>query len=300
MKRIAVAGATGLIGTGLVKKLSDKGYETVIVSSSPEKARQKFPFAKGFFRWGELMPSSLEGCDAVINLAGAPVAGQKWNEEYKKLLISSRVDTTRELYRAVEGMAKKPEAFICSSAVGYYGNGGESELDESGPKGDGFLSDLCEMWEAEASAFTGLGLRVASIRTGIVLSPEDGALKKMLLPFKLGIGGPLGNGRQWFPWLHIDDIVNIYLYAIENNISGAFNAAAPEPVRMKQFASALGKTLHRPSLFPVPAFVLEIIMGEAGSVVLEGQHAIPKALLASGFIFKFTKIEDCLKDLFKK
>lgn len=300
MKRIAIAGATGLIGSRLITLLNQKGYETVVITTNGKKAQKKFPAVSKVLEWGKLTPESFEGCSAIVNLAGANVAGQKWTESYKKLLVSSRIDTTREIFNAVKDMRDKPSAFISSSAVGYYGNGGESELDEQGPKGSGFLSDLCQDWENEAKKFETLGMRAVSIRTGVVLDPREGALKKMLLPFKLGIGGPIGNGRQWFPWIHIDDITNIYLYTIENNLSGIYNGTAPEPVRMKEFAKTLGKVLHRPSLFPVPAFVLQMILGEAAEVVLEGQRAIPAAIQKAGYKFKFVKIEDCLKALLIK
>ncbi|NUN08459.1 MAG: TIGR01777 family protein [Ignavibacteriaceae bacterium] len=297
MKRIAIAGATGLIGTRLTSLLLKRGYETVIISTNAKKAKEKFPKAVKTVSWGEVTPDALEGCSAIVNLAGANVAGQKWSSDYKKELISSRIDTTRELYDAVEKMGQKPSAFICSSAVGYYGDGGESELDESGKKGNGFLADLCEQWENEAAQFKNAGLRVASIRTGVVLDPSEGALKKMLLPFKLGIGGPLGNGRQWFPWIHIDDIVGIYLFTLENEINGVYNGTAPEPVRMKDFASAMGKVMKRPSLFPVPAFVLQLIMGESAGIVLEGQRAIPAAIQKAGFKFQYHNLKDALHNL---
>lgn len=303
-KRIIVTGATGLIGRKLVNALLQRGDNAVVFSRSVNKAKNIFPNSIELVEWDYLKPelwkSKLENSDAVIHLAGINLFAKRWSNDFKKTVLESRKLSTNNLVEAIKSVAKKPEVFISASGIGYYGDCGEAVLHETSPKGNDFLADVCDVWESEAQKIGDYGIRNIQIRTGLVLSPEDGVLKQMLLPFKLYIGGPLGNGRQWWSWLHIDDIVDIYLYALDNSqLHGPLNAASPNPVRMKEFASTFGKVLRRPSLFPVPKFVLKIVIGETAEVVTASQRVDVKKLFESGYKFGFEKLEDALRDLLK-
>lgn len=302
IKTITITGATGFIGKKLLYALQDRGDKVIVFSRDTEKAKSLFPAAAECVEWDynkpELWKSYLENCDAVVHLAGANLFSKRWNDDFKKAVLKSREVSTKNLVEAIKSCAHKPEVFISASGIGYYGDCGDTVLDENSPKGNDFLADVCEAWESEARMIDELGVRNVQIRTGLVLSPEDGALKQMLPPFKFFIGGPLGNGKQWSSWLHIDDIVGIYLHAIDNkNLSGAVNAASPNPLRMKEFAKTLGKVLKRPSLFSVPKFVLKIVVGEAAEVVTASQRVDVKKLFKSGYKFKFDNLEDALRDL---
>ncbi|MBE0551946.1 MAG: TIGR01777 family protein [Ignavibacterium sp.] len=304
MKRIIVTGATGLIGQKLVKDLIDRGDEVIVFSRNAEKAKSIFPRALECVEWNyrkpDLWKSKLENSDAVIHLAGINLFSKRWKDDFKKAVLESREVSTKNLVEVIKSCANKPEVFISASGVGYYGDCGETVLNENSSKGNDFLADVCEVWESESVNVEASGVRSVQVRTGLVLSPEDGALKQMLPAFKFFIGGPLGNGKQWSSWLHIDDIVGIYIYAIDNkNLSRAVNAASPNPVRMKEFANTLGKVLNRPSLFPVPKFVLKIVVGEAAEVVTASQRVDVKKLLRSGYVFKFENLEDALRKLLK-
>lgn len=304
-KRIVVTGATGLIGKKLVNALIDRGDELLIFSRDAEKAKSIFPKAKEYVKWDyrkpDLWKSKLDNSNSAIHLAGINLFSKRWNESFKREVIESREVSTRNLVEAIKSCTNKPEVFISASGIGYYGDCGETILDEKSPKGNDFLTDVCEVWESEAAKVEEAGVRNVRIRTGLVLSTEDGALKQMLPPFKFFIGGPLGNGKQWASWLHIDDIVGIYLHAIENNkLRGAVNAASPNPVRMKEFAKTLGKVLNRPSLFPVPKFLLKLVVGEAAEVVTASQRIDVKKLLNSGYQFKFTELSKALENLLMK
>jgi uncharacterized protein (TIGR01777 family) len=301
-KRIIVTGATGLIGRKLVNALINRGDEVIIFSRDAEKANSVFPKAIECVEWDYRKPEQwkykLENCDAVIHLAGINLFAKRWNDEFKKSILESRQLSTKNLVNAIKSHNKKPEVFISASGIGYYGDCGETTLDEKSPKGNDFLADVCEIWESESIKVEEVGIRNVQIRTGIVLSTEDGALKQMLTPFKLFVGGPLGNGKQWSSWLHIDDIVNIYIHAIDcTELTGAVNAASPNPVRMKEFAKNLGKVLNRPSLFTVPKFILRLVVGEAAEVVTASQRVIPDKLIKSGYQFKFENLEIALRDL---
>jgi uncharacterized protein (TIGR01777 family) len=303
-KTIIITGATGLIGRKLINALTNRGDNAVIFSRDAEKAKSIFPKAKECIDWNyrqpDLWKSKLENAYAVIHLAGINLFSKRWNDDFKKVVLESREVSTKNLVEAIKSCANKPEVFISASGIGYYGGCGESVLNENSPKGSDFLADVCEVWEGESRKIGEYGIRNVQIRTGLVLSLEDGALKQMLPPFKFFIGGPLGNGNQWSSWLHIDDIVGIYLHAIDNkNLSGAVNAASPNPVRMKEFAKTLGKVLKRPSLFPVPKFVLKLVVGEAAEVVTASQRIDVNKIENSGYQFKFENLEDALKDLLK-
>lgn len=301
-KKIVVTGATGLIGVSLVKKLIEKKAEVVVLSNSSERVHSLFGAKVNTIFWNydfsENLIEAISGADSIIHLAGANVAGQRWSEKYKKLILNSRKIPTRNLVKAVEKLPQKPESFISSSAVGFYGETGNDEVTEDHHSGNSFLAEVCSIWEDEASKVEQVGVRRVSVRTGIVLSTRGGALKKMILPFKLFMGGPLGSGEQWLPWIHIDDQIEIFIHLIQNkNLQGAVNAASPEPVKMSEFASKLGKILKRPSLFKVPKFALKIALGEAAESILEGQRIIPKKLLDNGFSFIYPNVSLALKDL---
>ena len=302
MKKVIVTGATGLIGKKLIQALLDRNDEVVIFSRDIKKAKSIFPVVKQFIEWDyhhpEKWKSNLENSDAVVHLAGLNLFAKRWNDEFKKSIIESRQVSTKNLVEAIKLCNKKPEVFISASGIGYYGDCRDNLLTEEFPNGNDFLAEVCKIWESESAKLDTANVRSVQIRTGLVLTPEDGALKQMLLPFKLFIGGHLGNGKQWASWLHIDDIIGIYLHAIDNqNLSGAVNAASPTPVRMKEFAKTLGKVLNRPSFFPVPKFVLKLVVGEAVEVVTASQRVIPDKLVKSGYQFKFTNLEETMRDL---
>ncbi len=304
-KKIIITGATGLIGRKLCKALAELGNDLSIFTSSPENASKIIHHAKVFIRWDfnkvNEWEKYVENQDAVIHLAGASIAGKRWNENYKREIFNSRIVSTQNLVYAISKAQRKPTVFISSSATGYYGNKENDLLIENSNSGNDFLSNVCKAWESEAEKVEQLNVRRVSIRTGIVLSNEGGALKQLLTPFKFFVGGPLGSGTQWFPWIHIDDLVNIFLSTLDNTFfNGPVNAAAPNPVTMNQFARTLGKVLHRPSIFKVPLSALRIVLGESAEAVAASQRVIPKKLLDNGFKFQFENLEDALKDLLNK
>jgi len=304
MKKVIVTGATGLIGKKLIQALSDRNDKVIIFSRDIKKAKSIFPNLKQFIEWDYLHPekwkSKLENSDAVVHLAGINLFAKRWNDEFKKSIIESREISTRNLVEAIKSCKSKPEVFISASGIGYYGDCGDNLLNEESSNGNDFLAEVCKIWESESAKVEMANVRSVQIRTGLVLSPEDGALKQMLPAYKLFVGGPLANGKQWSSWLHIDDIVGIYLHAIDNqNLSGAVNAATPNSVRMREFAKTLGKVLNRPSLFPVPKFILRLVVGEAAEVVTASQRINSKKLIDSSYKFKFENLEDALRDLLR-
>lgn len=298
-----ITGATGLIGRELCKTLSSRGDELTIFSSNTEKAKANLPFAKEVIAWKDYEKDYsiyFEGKDAVIHLAGASVAGKRWTTNYKNEIYNSRIRTTKNLVSSIELCQNKPEVFISASAIGFYGDCENSVLTEASSNGKDFLSNLCVDWEKASGQLETFNMRRVIVRTGIVLSTKDGALKKMLLPFRFYLGGPLGSGRQWFSWIHLADIVSIYLFLIDKQkLKGIFNAVSPQPAQMKTFAKLLGKVLHKPSILPVPKFVLRLVMGESASAVLASQRVKPEALLQAGFKFKYENLEAALNDLLK-
>lgn len=302
MKKIIITGATGLIGRKLSQKLTEAGHQIIVFSRNASSAKnilkKDYTYIDWDYRKSDKWIESISTADVIVHLAGINLFAKRWNKKFKEEILASRKETTKALVDAVKLSQAKPEVFVSASAVGYYGDCGDKLLDENSPAGNDFLAEVCKVWEAEAAVVEQAGVRRVSVRTGIVLSKEDGALKRMLLPFKLFVGGPLGNGKQWFPWIHIDDIVGIYFHAIENqNLIGAVNAASPNICTMKEFAKTLGKVLHRPSLFPVPELALKIAIGEAGKVVLMSQRVKVNKLLESGYKFKFENLEEALRNL---
>jgi uncharacterized protein (TIGR01777 family) len=245
---------------------------------------------------GPLPGELLAGIDAVIHLAGEPIIARRWTDEQKRLIRDSRVTGTRNLVAGIEVSTHKPAVLVCASAVGYYGERGDEPLEENSPPGEGFLSDTCKDWEAAAASVS--GVRSVQIRVGVVLATEGGALQKMLTPFKLGVGGPLGSGRQWFPWVHIKDIAGIFRHAmVTASLRGPLNGVAPEPVTNAEFTRALGAVLHRPAFLPVPEFALRALMGEMADVLFVSQRVLPTAALASGYEFHYPLLEGALAQL---
>jgi uncharacterized protein (TIGR01777 family) len=299
--KILVTGATGLIGRALTRSLAGAGHSVIGLSRSPEKARD--PAVAEMHRWDPLSgpppAEALKDVEAVIHLAGEPIAAHRWTQEQKRRIRDSRVISTRHLVGAIRAAEPAPSVFVSGSAVGFYGDTGDNPVDERSPAGEGFLSEVCKEWEAEAEAAQSPGIRLALIRTGVVLSLDDGALKKMLPAFRLGVAGPLGSGRQWFPWIHIDDIVGIFEHAVSNgSVSGPVNGTAPEPVTNADFTRQLARVLHRPAFLPAPGFALRLIMGEMADMLLTSQRVIPRAALDAGYGFKHPHLAGALEDLF--
>jgi uncharacterized protein (TIGR01777 family) len=297
--KILVTGATGLIGRRLCQELSAEGHAVTALSRAPGKARGLS--AAQILEWDPMSgppPKEALSAEAIIHLAGEPVADHKWTEDQKRKIHDSRVLSTRNIVEGMRALPTKPSVFISASAVGFYGDRGDEQLYEDSPEGEGFLSEVCQEWEAEALAAADLSVRVVTVRIGVVLSSEGGALAKMLTPFKLGVGGPLGSGRQWFPWIHIEDVVGIIRHALLNSrLSGPINAVAPEPVTNARFSRELGSVLHRPAFMPTPEFGLRLVFGERADVLMMSNRVIPKVALDTGYEFKFPKLEAALKDV---
>ena len=274
--RITITGASGLIGSRLTKALEQRGDEVTPLSLRRET---------------DLHPK-LEGRDAVVHLAGEQVA-QRWSDDAKERIRTSREEGTRHLVQALENTGVK--ALISASAVGYYGAHGDERLTEDAPPGDDFLAQVCVAWEREAAQAERHGLRVVRVRTGVLLDKDGGALAKMLLPFKLGAGGPVAGGDQYMPWIHIDDVVGIYLAAIDNDWSGPVNATAPEPVTNTAFGKALGRALHRPAVLPIPGFAIKALYGDMAMIVTEGQRVVPERTLTLGYQFQHPDLDEALR-----
>ena len=299
--KILVTGATGLIGRRLCRRLASEGHHLVGLSRSAKRASDIAEMYAWDTQSGPPPAQALNAVEAVIHLAGEPIVARRWTDEQKQRIRDSRIVTTRNLVAGLRAMDKKPAALISGSAIGFYGSRGDETLDEQSAAGTGFMSEVCQEWEREAEPAAGLGIRVALIRTGVVLGREGGALQKMLTPFKLGLGGPLGSGKQWFSWIHIDDIVGVIHYALQKaTLSGPVNGTAPAPVTNAEFTRALGHALHRPAFLPVPKFGLQALMGEMAEVLLGSQRVLPKVLLESGYAFRFSALAAALEDLLGK
>lgn len=302
--KIVIAGGSGFLGRMLIERLTESNHSVVVLSRNPKTVKHTLPKveveswdAASLGTWTQ----RVDGADAVINLTGESIAGKRWSKKQKDLISSSRVSSTRALVEAIDRAKKRPAILVNASAVGFYGDVPDGDVTEDHPKGNDFLADVCGRWEFEAKTAEKYGVRVVLLRTGIVLDKNGGALQKLLLPFNLFIGGPLGSGKQWFPWIHLEDEVGAIAFALENkSLSGSINLAAPDPVTMRQFCSALGKAMHRPSWAPVPGFVLKAILGEmADSLLLGGQRAIPRKLLESGYKFRFPNLPEALADIYR-
>jgi len=293
---ILLTGGTGLIGRKLCSRWLEQGHRLTVWSRRPEQVADLCGAqVRGIARLDEID----ESVDAVINLAGAPIADRPWSHKRKLLLWSSRITLTEVLLAWLERCERKPRVLISGSAVGWYGDGGERELtEESGPVSEDFASQLCIAWEETAQRAEALGLRVVLVRTGLVLAAEGGFLPRLLGPFKLGLGGRIGSGRQWMPWVHIDDQIALIDFLLHrDDARGPYNACAPNPVRNRDFAKALGEVLSRPAVVPVPELMLKVALGELSLLLLGGQRAMPARLQAAGFTFRFTDLPAALDDL---
>ncbi|MCO7504874.1 MULTISPECIES: TIGR01777 family oxidoreductase [Pseudomonas] len=294
---ILLTGGTGLIGRHLCRFWLDRGYRLTVWSRRPAQVAQVCGAGvRGIARLDEL---GDEPVDAVVNLAGAPIADRPWTSHRRALLWASRITLTEQLIAWLQGRQQRPAVLISGSAVGWYGDGGERELTElSQPVKEDFASQLCIAWEETALRAEALGMRVVLVRTGLVLAAEGGFLSRLRLPFKLGLGGPIGSGRQWMPWVHLDDQIALIDFLLQReDASGPYNACAPEPVRNREFARRLGRALHRPAFMPLPALVLRAGLGELSVLLLGGQRARPVRLLAAGFTFRYNDVQSALDDL---
>jgi uncharacterized protein len=297
--RVTLTGATGLVGRRLVAALKQRGDEVTVLSRSPEKAQSRLGVeAMAWNPAEEPAPvAALAGRDGVVHLAGEPVS-QRWNDEVKRRIVDSRVASTHNLVATLREADPRPKVLVSASGVGYYGPHGDERITESDPAAPDFLGQLCVDWEGAADTAKELGVRVAYVRTGIALDPSGGALKTMLPPFKLGLGGPIGGGQQYMPWIHIDDLVGIYLAALDGDQwTGALNGAAPEPVPQKAFAKALGRALRRPAFAPAPKFALKLMMGEMAEIATTGVRAVPERPLQLGYSFAHPDLDEALRSL---
>jgi uncharacterized protein len=301
MKRVAITGATGRIGTHLVKALKARGDEVCVLSRNPDRAAELLGVeAIAWDPKSDGAPAeALAGRDAVVHLAGEDV-GQRWNDAAKTEILASREKGTRNLVTGIFAVEPRPPVLVGASAAGYYGPHGDEIVDETSPPGREWLSDVCVRWEQQTDSAM-LGTRVVKVRTGIVLDAEGGALAKMIGPFKAGLGGPIGSGRQYMPWIHVDDLVGLYLAAIDHKgFSGPINGSAPNPVTNKEFAKALGKVLHRPALAPVPAFVVKGMYGAMSQIVLTGVRMVPGRADELGYEFRYPDLDEALRDTLER
>ncbi len=299
--RIAIAGGAGFLGRPLTDALARDGHDVVILTRGQNGSLGGVRSVA----WnpnGALGPwaAEIDGAGAVVNLAGESIAGKRWTAAQKARILDSRIQATRSLVAAIRGAAAAPQVFISGSAVGYYGPRGDDAVTESTPAGSDFLAQICVKWEEEALRAASDRTRVVCIRTGIVLEKDGGALAQMLPPFKFGVGGPVGSGRQYCPWIHRDDWVALVRWAIATAAArGAINATAPHPVTSKEFARALGRAMHRPSFMPAPAFALRLLLGEmADALLLSGQNAAPDAATRAGFSFRYADVDAALNAIF--
>lgn len=289
---VLLAGGSGFIGTHIAQRLSNEGHTVSFLSRKP---------GPGLIVWdavhGGAWEHSLDGIDAVINLAGESVGAGRWTMRQKERIRSSRINATRAIVEAIRTSRKKPGVLVNASAVGYYGHVEDGDVTEELPAGDDFLAETCRLWESEALKAAQSGVRVVMMRTGFVIGSDAEAFKKLQLPFKLFAGGPFGSGEQWFPWIHIDDVAAGYVFAVRQPaLSGPVNLSAPHPVRVRDLAKELGRALRRPSFMPAPAFALKIVLGEMSDLLLKGQRAIPAKLLQKGFDFHFSDLSAALRN----
>ena len=292
--KVLITGASGLIGKALQQSFREKGYQMLLASRSEPKDENSIYWdaVDGFAQ-----PERLEGVDAVVHLAGESISGLRWTEEKKKAIRDSRVLGTRSVVNAISKLQDRPRVLVCASATGFYGERGDEDLTESSAAGDEFLSDVAKEWESEARRAEDAGIRTVLLRSGIVLSKDGGALGTMLTPFKLGVGGVIGSGKQWMSWISLDDEVEIINFAIENeNLRGAVNAVSPNPVTNHDFTKTLGDVLYRPTFLPLPEFAVSMLFGEMGdALLLSSTKALPKRLVDAGFEFKYPELKPAIE-----
>lgn len=301
MANVLVTGGTGFIGTRVCAALHEQGDTVHVLSRNPTRVQTKLKWAREVYGWSpetEKLPAeATSDIKAVIHLAGETIAG-RWNREKKQRIRDSRILSTRNLVASLGESDTKPDVLVCASAIGYYGASGDEHFTEVSPAGTDFLAQVCQEWETEAQKAVEFGVRVVMVRIGLVLGLGGGLLAQILLPFKMGVGGILGSGRQWMSWIHVDDVVGIVLHALENDeIRGPLNATAPAPVRNTEFTRTLGTVLRRPTLFPVPTFGLKLMMGEFADFVVLSQNILPEKTEVSGYEFRHRTLESALRDL---
>ncbi len=296
--RVLVTGATGFVGRRFCRELTAAGHSLVALSRDADRAAARLPAGAQVYPWQPLLQAApvpaFEGVDAVVHLAGESVAG-RWTAAKRRAIHDSRVIGTRHLVQGMAAASRRPERLVSASAIGYYGDRGEEELTEESPPGEGFLADTCRAWEAEAEAAAQLGVAVTRVRIGIVLGAGGGALAAMLLPARLGLGGPLGSGRQWWSWIHLDDLVAVLILALGTLRAPVVNATAPQPVRQRDFARALGRVLGRPAFLPAPAFALRLLAGGFAAELLGSKRVLPAALERAGFTFRQPQLQAALR-----
>lgn len=297
--KILIGGSHGLVGTALIKSLEARGHEI-------SRLVRHAPTSKTEVEWSpdrySIALARIEGFDAVVNLAGESIAEGRWTDDKKRRIRESRVKGTKLLGDALANLTVPPKTFICASAIGYYGNRGDEILTETSAPGDDFLAEVCAKWEEATALATEKGIRVVNARFGIILDTNGGALKKMLPPFRLGVGGQIGNGRQWMSWMALDDVVEALTFAFTNDsVRGPVNFVAPNPVTNAQFTKTLGKVLSRPTVLPIPAFAIKLLFGEMGeALLLGGQRVAPKRLVGEGYEFSYAQLEPALDHILKK
>lgn len=305
--RVIITGGSGLIGQALGKELSQHGYEVIVLSRSLSRSPEASQGSgsdnirivrwdgKTALGWGELANEAK----AIVNLAGANISGGRWTDAKKRLILQSRVNAGSAVTQAVESVSTKPQVVVQSSAVGIYGAHGDEPVTEAAPVGQDFLAGVCVKWEASSAGVENAGVRRVIVRTGVVLSDRGGALPLMALPYRLFAGGPIGSGRQWFPWITLADEVGAIRFLIENPAAlGVFNLSAPNPLTNREFGKVLGKVLRRPSYFPAPAFLFKLLFGEMSTILLDGQRQIPERLLKLGYSFRFQQAEQALREIY--
>ncbi|MDJ0702343.1 MAG: TIGR01777 family oxidoreductase [Leptolyngbyaceae cyanobacterium MO_188.B28] len=304
--KVAVTGATGFVGSRLVERLQAEGHTVTVLTRNADKGRKVFPtiafpnvevVAYTPSQSGEWQ-TAIAGCDGVVNLAGEPIAESRWTLSRKQAILDSRKIVTQKIIEAISKADSKPTVLVNASAIGYYGDSETEIFDETSPPvAADFLSQVCQAWETEAQKVEEAGVRLVILRIGIVLG-MGGAISRMLLPFQLYAGGPIGSGRQWFSWIHREDLVSLILKALtDSNLQGVFNATAPNPVRMNELCQALGKVMNRPSWLPVPDFVIETLLGDGAQVVLKGQKVLPKRTQSIGFQYQYPEVSQALKEI---
>lgn len=298
--KVAITGATGFVGSRLVEQLQAQGHQPLIFTRNRDAALKAFPNVEIIAytptesgEWQE----AIANCDGVVNLTGEPIAESRWTPQQKQKILNSRKLSTQKIVEAIAKANPKPSVLVNASAIGYYGTSETATFDETSPSGNDFLAEVCRTWESEAQKVKEAGVRLVILRLGIVLG-NGGALAKMIPPFKLFAGGPLGTGNQWFSWIHRDDLINLIIEALtRTDIEGVLNATAPNPVRMSQLCQTLGETLNRPSWLPVPGFALEALLGEGAQVVLEGQQVLPKRTTSYGFEYQYPNLKQALTEI---
>ena len=297
---VLVTGTTGFLGRALCRQLHEAGHQVVALSRDTEAARRRVPWLDQCFPWAPLTQEppgeAFEGVDAVAHLAGESIAG-RWSKAKKQAILQSRVIGTRHLVAAMGRLDSRPRVLVSASAYGWYGDRGDDILMENEPPGHDFLAEVCRQWEQEATSAEGLGVRVVRLRNSLVLGPGGGFLAPQLPLYRLGLGGRIGNGRQWLPWIHRADLVRMVLYVIEQPIGGAVNATAPEPVRQAEFAATLGRVLGRPTLLPAPAWAVRLVLGEFAGELLSSRRMVPGRMQETGFEFQFPTLEPALREV---